>query len=289
MALVSTICPECKASIKLDDSKPFGFCLSCGSKIALSTSQQNNSGPGADQLIANYSQLALNAARSGNHELAESYCNKIIELDPKNSAAWALKASAAGWQSTLRNIRLNEMIQNYITALSYANDEASRNTIRAKAKEDYLSIARGLLKNELGLFEKFPTMDVFSDICDFYKGINTGVPVFGSRIAEITVEEFYDNLAGETISTATRTLNRVIRDYNANSIDAGDMLTHCDAIAGIAGMAAIASSPAVQINCYDAQLSAKNTKLQVINQYAAYVNGSRQFIDQTKIHSATKS
>lgn len=42
MALVSTICPECKASIKLDDSKPFGFCLSCGSKIALNTLQQNN-------------------------------------------------------------------------------------------------------------------------------------------------------------------------------------------------------------------------------------------------------
>lgn len=91
MSLISTVCPECKATIKLDDTKAFGFCMNCGSKIllsSLSTGKQN--GMGTEQMIKNYAALALNAKNAGNNEQCEDYCNKIIELDATNAPAWML-------------------------------------------------------------------------------------------------------------------------------------------------------------------------------------------------------
>ena len=72
MALISATCPECHASIKLDDSKPFGFCLSCGSKIAIVTlvNPQSNLDSNSN-VINNYMELAESAKKSGNNAQCE--------------------------------------------------------------------------------------------------------------------------------------------------------------------------------------------------------------------------
>ena len=63
MALITSTCPSCKEIIKLDDSKPFGFCLSCGERVQISTTTQQQ-GPGTGQLIDNYYKLAENANKA---------------------------------------------------------------------------------------------------------------------------------------------------------------------------------------------------------------------------------
>ena len=60
--------------------------------------------------IANYYTIAESACDAGNQKEAENYCNKVIEIEPNNYKAWLLKGRAAGLQSTLDNLRLEESI-----------------------------------------------------------------------------------------------------------------------------------------------------------------------------------
>ncbi len=73
--------------------------------------------------IDNYYTMAENAYDAGNKQEAESYCNKIIEIDPSNYKAWFLKGKAAGWQSTLRNIRIEESVNCFTKAIDNAPED----------------------------------------------------------------------------------------------------------------------------------------------------------------------
>ena len=56
-------------------------------------------------MIDNYLQMAQTALEADNKGEAETYANKIIEIDPENYQAWLIKGKSAGWQSTLQNPR----------------------------------------------------------------------------------------------------------------------------------------------------------------------------------------
>lgn len=73
--------------------------------------------------IANYYTMAENAYDASNQKEAESYCNKIIEIDPNNYKAWLLKGRAAGWQSTLANIRVEESVNCFNKAIDNAPED----------------------------------------------------------------------------------------------------------------------------------------------------------------------
>ena len=47
--------------------------------------------------LENYLNIAKKAAAAGNNEEAEKYCNQILEINPENYEAWAIKGKAAGW------------------------------------------------------------------------------------------------------------------------------------------------------------------------------------------------
>ncbi|MBO4495292.1 MAG: zinc ribbon domain-containing protein [Clostridiales bacterium] len=73
--------------------------------------------------IKNFYMMAQNAYEAGNHSEAENYCNKIVEIDPTHFDAWFLKGKAAGWQSTLARIRVEESVQCFSKALDFAPSE----------------------------------------------------------------------------------------------------------------------------------------------------------------------
>ena len=41
MKVIKLVCPNCKANLELDDSREFGFCQYCGTKILLEKEQPN--------------------------------------------------------------------------------------------------------------------------------------------------------------------------------------------------------------------------------------------------------
>jgi tetratricopeptide (TPR) repeat protein len=61
----------------------------------------------------NWLVLANAAAEAGNHIEAYNFYTRMLEVDPKDSEAWAGKAAAAGWMSTLASSRLAEMWQDF--------------------------------------------------------------------------------------------------------------------------------------------------------------------------------
>lgn len=75
------------------------------------------------QQTNNYLQMAEKALSANNHEEAETYSNKVIEIDPLNYKAWIIKGKAAGWQSNMQNIRIPETITAFITALENAPED----------------------------------------------------------------------------------------------------------------------------------------------------------------------
>ena len=68
-------------------------------------------------MIDNYLEMANNAYNADNNSEAESYCNKIIEIDPTNHKAWMLKGKAAAWQSSLQNSRVDEGVAAFVKAI----------------------------------------------------------------------------------------------------------------------------------------------------------------------------
>lgn len=92
--------------------------------------------------IDNFFTMAENAYEAGNKKEAESYCNRIIEIDPNNYKAWLLKGRAAGWQSTLANIRIEESVNCFNKAIDNAPEDKAEEVKKISSDEiSQLSLA----------------------------------------------------------------------------------------------------------------------------------------------------
>ena len=114
MALITANCPSCGAEIQIPDDRDTIHCVYCGQQILVEREDQPAEvSRSVSPDVANYMSLAETASESENHAEAEKYFSLVLERDPRNVKAWIGKAMAAGWQSTIRNTRLNETT-NYI-------------------------------------------------------------------------------------------------------------------------------------------------------------------------------
>jgi len=108
--------------------------------------------------VANLLGLARTAQMGGNSEEALGYFNRVLELDPSISEAWLGKGKAAGWQSSLANIRLNEALVAFGHAIATAS-ESSKPTVVTDAAEEInklVSTLYGMARKQL---EQFPSVE----------------------------------------------------------------------------------------------------------------------------------
>lgn len=108
--------------------------------------------------ISNLLGLARTAQLAGNQEEALGYFNRVLEADPTISEAWLGKGKAAGWQSTLVNIRLNEAIVAFSHAIATA-PEPEKPDMTAQAVEEVNRIAvalYGMARRQLDEFVALP-------------------------------------------------------------------------------------------------------------------------------------
>ena len=103
------VCQNCGTKYSIEEAKKM---MLDGSVVIDETSK-----------IDNYYKLAESAEESGNNQEAESYCNKILEIDPNHYKAWLIKGKAVGWQSTLAKIKIDESVTYFSNALNCAPDE----------------------------------------------------------------------------------------------------------------------------------------------------------------------
>ncbi len=113
--------------------------------------------------IGNYYKMAENAYESDNKKEAEDYCNKIIEIDPSNYKAWFLKGKAAGWQSTLKKMRIEEAVNCFTNALDNAPDEAKED-IKKNAASETENLSKALVRLCCNNYEDYPSLDNADEI-----------------------------------------------------------------------------------------------------------------------------
>lgn len=158
-------CEMCGSTNLIKEDGVF-VCQSCGTKYSVEEAKKmmvegtvsvkgtvtiDNTGS-----IGNYLVMASNALQAGNYIEAESYCNKIIEINPKHSRAWQLKGTAAGWQSTLANVRMEESINCFNNALEYASGDEADEINKAIANDAY-SLSVATVQLACNHFSEFPS------------------------------------------------------------------------------------------------------------------------------------
>jgi hypothetical protein len=98
----------------------------CGGNVVVREAIQTASGGS----VANWIKLANASRESGNHQEVVGYCNKVLEVDPRNYEAWLLKGEGAAWMSTLANCRLSEMLADVRNAIESAPPELKEDVAR---------------------------------------------------------------------------------------------------------------------------------------------------------------
>lgn len=124
MSFMPTQCPSCLKSIQVPTDISVSKCMYCGADVsppAISVTPSSIS-------ISNLLEMARTASLAGNVSEAESYYNRVLELDPRNSESWMGKGKSAAWQSSIVNIRTNEMAVAFNHAIG-TSDEASRASV----------------------------------------------------------------------------------------------------------------------------------------------------------------
>ena len=121
MNLVNVKCPNCGASIQLDNDRTEGFCSYCGSKIkvqdALSFIKIDKTSD-----LKNFMNLSQTAIDGNNGKEALDYANKALELDSSNGEAWYLKMRAIALIAVLGDLKCGEIIAAGEKAIQYSSD-----------------------------------------------------------------------------------------------------------------------------------------------------------------------
>lgn len=130
------VCQTCGTKYSIEEAKKM---MVEGTVEVTGTVKVDNSGS-----VSNYLMMAKNAYDAGNKKEAETYCNKIIEVEPNNHEAWLLKGISAGWQSTLANLRIEESVNCFAKAIDNAPDE-EKETIKKQAADELESLSFALV------------------------------------------------------------------------------------------------------------------------------------------------
>lgn len=125
MAFRATQCPACKKDIQVPDDAEMAICMYCGQSILVKDAIHITVGPSITNLLG----LARTADVAGNDAEAETYYNRVLELDPTISEAWIGKGKSAGWQSSIVNIRFGEVVTSFSHAIGTAPEITKSETI----------------------------------------------------------------------------------------------------------------------------------------------------------------
>ena len=157
-------CEMCGSTDLIKDGGVF-VCQSCGTKYSVEEAKKMMIEGTVEvagtvkvdntDKIENYLHMAKSALDSTNNKEAEEYCNRIIEMDVDNYKAWLYKGEAAGWQSTLANLRLDETVNCFEKAIENAPIEEV-NTVARQSYHTRNHLILAVKKLKLDNVSKFP-------------------------------------------------------------------------------------------------------------------------------------
>lgn len=174
-------------------------------------------------MIENYLEMANNAYDADNNAEAESYCNKIIEIEPTNHKAWFLKGKAAGWQSTLQNSRVSESVSAFAKAITNAPEE-EKEELTEQAKEQIINLSKAMISLRGQRFAKWPDQEEANGFTsDITSILNTLVQFISQAGVIISLSELMAPIATTINQSVVKAYQDVIfPDYNGDPNDSDD-------------------------------------------------------------------
>lgn len=174
-------------------------------------------------MVENYLKMAQSAKDVGNHSEAESYCNKIIEIEPTNYKAWMLKGVSAAWQSSLQKSRVDEGVAAFVKAINNAPDEERKDLVE-EAKEQIKNLAIAMISLRADRFAKWPDKEeadgFMSDITSILKTVVAFLFQTGDAIPLSEIMTPVANYIDQSVVQAWR--NVIWPDYNGDPNDSED-------------------------------------------------------------------
>lgn len=128
MSFKATVCLSCQRDIQIPSDVPNPACPYCGAAVSPKSATPTTT-------ISNLMGMAKTAELAGNNVEAMTYFNRVLEADPTCSDAWIGKGKAAGWQTTLANIRVPEMLVAFEHAIATAIPDTKEATVKLVTHE----------------------------------------------------------------------------------------------------------------------------------------------------------
>ena len=128
MSFRPAVCPACQRNIQIPSDIQNPSCPYCGAVVSQGS-------PAATVGVATLMGLAQSAALAGNNSEALTYFNRVLEADPRNVDAWIGKGKAAGWQTTLANFRVGEMLVAFNHAIANSDSDSKGDIIRSAVQD----------------------------------------------------------------------------------------------------------------------------------------------------------
>ena len=166
------VCEVCGSNNLLKQDGVF-VCQDCGCrytleevrKMAAEETEEAAETVKADNTPAfsNYLDMAKSARDANNYGEAEEYCKKVLETDTSVWEAWYIRGTAAGWQSSLANIRLSEM-SNYISRALKECPAEERQRLKNDCEAGIRAVSMAIVELRLENFHKYPSGFHSSDL-----------------------------------------------------------------------------------------------------------------------------
>lgn len=267
------VCDLCGGKIVMG-SGGTGVCSNCGMEYSTERLREKLSEGGAtvaapvaapqadnSKMIENYLKMAENALSAENNEEAESYCNKIIEIDVTNYRAWLIKGQAAGWQSTLRNPRLLESVSAFAKAIENAPED-EKEAVKEEAVDQITRLTNAMLSLRTDNFAKNPCEEnknaIVSDLKEMTHILKQFFEVTGIFIDPTPA---FDRVPTNINNAAVDAFDNVILpeykgdpndpDDRANKYEWQRFIEKTDYCIGLLGVAiAISKDDKTKITCY---------------------------------------
>jgi DNA-directed RNA polymerase subunit RPC12/RpoP len=215
MQFVPARCPQCGGDLQLDKEKETGFCMHCGSKIvveeAIKAVKIDNT-----HMIETWMKMGDLASESQNLKEAYEYYTKIIEVQPNNWEAIYKKGKAAGWQSTLVNVRLIEAATCFAKAIDLAPED-EKEKLKNDSTNEIKRLAFAIISLRADRFIKWPTKDEANGFLGDINTINNAVNQMIKK-SGVVVIGYMEPIALKIISSVVAAWSKtILPNYNGNN------------------------------------------------------------------------
>ena len=150
------VCKGCGTSYSAEEAR--GMMREVEGEEPVATGAPTVSMPQANpnqQQLDNILMLASSAYEADNKREAENYCNQAIVIDAMCYKAWLLKGRAVGWQSTVKDPRIEEASHSFCKAIDFAPEE-EKESVKEQAVEELKNLGLALIRVRGQNFGRYP-------------------------------------------------------------------------------------------------------------------------------------